>query len=91
VDGDPVSSQAESVAPAVDSWWPKCEQCDRPALHEGRHEATFPFVDASPGWTGSPEQWAVWNAHVAAGTAITVRVIELPPASPAVTHTEQNG
>ena len=56
----------------------KCEACDLDAGHEGPHEATFPFIEASPTWTGSPEQWAEWNRRVADGTAITVRVVELP-------------
>lgn len=61
----------------------KCEACDLDAGHEGAHEATFKLCDASPDWTGSPEQWADWNARVAAGTAVTIRVVNPPEAEAA--------
>lgn len=50
--------------------------CELEAGHEGPHQATF-MIPASSGWTGSPEQVAEWNRHIAAGTAVRVRVVKV--------------
>ena len=37
-----------------------------------RTKRRFAFIPASPDWTGSPEQVAEWDRHVANGTAVRI-------------------